>query len=877
MHKQAKRCCIPILVVAVSGTAIGADIRWAMPLDGLWGDAINWDPMVVPGAQDDVRIDPPGLYTVRVLLDAFASSLTIAEGPTLEVQPGAELQLAGAVSNQGTLRVLSNATLCLENASIDMSPDAHLQSIGQGSLIGLNAVQHQGGTIEARSGGTVAMVAGQVSGSTLRAADSGSTLDLAGTRVQDSVLMSENQGVIRMGSGVLDSIVAHTPIVMSGGDITLLDALHSDLEFVDDSGFLRASVVIRDGLMADQPYRIQTDLRLGVRIEGAGEFVIQPNLTINSGIEFSAQATNLGTLLLDQDVHYLYLWQEQLANQGDIRLLADSSAEIQFGTLENEGSIRIGGTSHVRFSHATMDQSPLAELLIEESGQMELSSSSYVGGGLRVRDHGYLDASFADIELDPGQVIDIAGPEASMYIISSTCAGGTVHIRDGAELVFVSSEIENLHIEDADLIASVGSVITGQLINDGTISIYRSSLILPDHGVIDGEGVIELQANGSNTLIETTTGAPFTLGPGQVVQGFGTIGASFINEGTIIATGSDPIRLGKPGEVVQNTSLIAASPDCLLRIEAGLIEQGSTGRIEAGAQGARVVFEDARLTGGQLLAADGTIRFEGDCEIDQTYAAGHLVVADNATLQLGPGLEFTGNLRVYQPASAYPARLTWDPDQPPQLSGVIDLSGEGLRSMLMSSTQSSTPLRIPETVRLQGAGTIRSDIEIMGELAPSIENETGVLNAEQSVVFQPGSALRLRVDQGSADSLVSNQSIHIAGTLCTEPLDGSYPEGYWSRIILLAPVVTGGFDAIEAAGIAEGRAIRVNQAGPILSIVHTCLTDFDLDGDQDFFDVSAFIDAYNGGDPAADVSGDGQLNFFDISAFLAAFQDGCVL
>ncbi len=877
MHGHAKRCCIPILAVAVSGSANGADIRWAMPQDGLWSDAINWDPMVVPGSQDDVSIDVPGLYTVRVLLDAFASSLTIAEGPALEVHSGAELLIAGEASNHSTLRVLANATLRLENASAELSPSALLQSVGQGALISLNAVEHQGGTIEARSGGTVEMVAGQVSGATLRAADSGSTIELAGTRVQNSVLMSENQGAIRMGSGVLDTIVAHTPILMSGGDITLSGALRSDLVFVDESVFPRASVVIRDALTVDQPYRIQTDLRLGVRIEGAGEFVIDPDLTINSGIEFGAQATNLGTLLLDQDAHFLYLWQELLTSQGDIRFLADSSAEIQFGTLENEGSIRIGGTSKVRFSHATMDQSPLAELLVEDSGQLELTSSSYVGGGLIVSDQGYLDVTSADIELAPGQVIDIAGAEASMYIVSSTCSGGTVRIRDGAELVFASSEIENLHIEDADLVTSVGSKITGQLTNDGTIGIYRSSLILPDHGVIDGEGVIELQANGSNTLIETAGGAPFTLGPGQVVQGFGTIGASFINEGTIIATETDPIRLGKPGEVVQNTSLIAANPSCLLRIEAGLVEQGSSGRIEAEAQGARVVFEDALLTGGQLLAADGSIRFEGECEIDQAQAAGHLIVADNATLRLGPGLQFAGNLRVYEPGSAYPARLMWDPDQPPLLSGVIDLSGEGLRSMLLSSTQSSTSLRIPEGVRLQGSGTIRSDIEISGEVAPSSENEIGVLSAEKSVVFHPGAALRLRVDEGSADSLVSNESIHIGGTLCVEPLDGSYPEGYWSRIVLLAPSITGGFDTIEALGIAEGRAIRVRQTGPFLSIVHTCLTDFDLDGDQDFFDVSTFIAVYNAGDPGADLSGDGLLNFFDISAFLAAFQDGCTL
>ncbi|MFG0299148.1 MAG: M12 family metallo-peptidase [Phycisphaerales bacterium JB047] len=51
--------------------------------------------------------------------------------------------------------------------------------------------------------------------------------------------------------------------------------------------------------------------------------------------------------------------------------------------------------------------------------------------------------------------------------------------------------------------------------------------------------------------------------------------------------------------------------------------------------------------------------------------------------------------------------------------------------------------------------------------------------------------------------------------------------------------------------------------------------DFDLDGDLDFFDVAAFIEAYNTQDDDADLNGDGELNFFDISAFILAYEAGC--
>lgn len=55
----------------------------------------------------------------------------------------------------------------------------------------------------------------------------------------------------------------------------------------------------------------------------------------------------------------------------------------------------------------------------------------------------------------------------------------------------------------------------------------------------------------------------------------------------------------------------------------------------------------------------------------------------------------------------------------------------------------------------------------------------------------------------------------------------------------------------------------------------TCLADLSGDGVLDFFDVSAFLGAYNAMDPAADFTGDGSFDFFDVSAFLNAFNAGC--
>jgi hypothetical protein len=54
-----------------------------------------------------------------------------------------------------------------------------------------------------------------------------------------------------------------------------------------------------------------------------------------------------------------------------------------------------------------------------------------------------------------------------------------------------------------------------------------------------------------------------------------------------------------------------------------------------------------------------------------------------------------------------------------------------------------------------------------------------------------------------------------------------------------------------------------------------CPADLTGDGTLNFFDVSAFLSAYNTMNPVADFTGDGVFNFFDVSAFLGAYNAGC--
>jgi len=77
-----------------------------------------------------------------------------------------------------------------------------------------------------------------------------------------------------------------------------------------------------------------------------------------------------------------------------------------------------------------------------------------------------------------------------------------------------------------------------------------------------------------------------------------------------------------------------------------------------------------------------------------------------------------------------------------------------------------------------------------------------------------------------------------------------------------------GDGSVVEAGIDDVRIFGV-------SCSDGCPADLTGDGNLDFFDVSAFLNAYNAQDPAADFTGDGMFDFFDVSAFLNAFNAGC--
>ncbi len=119
------------------------------------------------------------------------------------------------------------------------------------------------------------------------------------------------------------------------------------------------------------------------------------------------------------------------------------------------------------------------------------------------------------------------------------------------------------------------------------------------------------------------------------------------------------------------------------------------------------------------------------------------------------------------------------------------------------------------------------------------------------------------VDLGDQGVFVSEVSGMVAGsdgivTLTSAiPLEGSVP-------------------LMDDAGTQLG-TLTVNGSATIVATgsAPACPADLTGDGRLNFFDVSAFLNAFSGMDPAADFDADGSYTFFDVSAFLGAFTAGC--
>lgn len=154
--------------------------------------------------------------------------------------------------------------------------------------------------------------------------------------------------------------------------------------------------------------------------------------------------------------------------------------------------------------------------------------------------------------------------------------------------------------------------------------------------------------------------------------------------------------------------------------------------------------------------------------------------------------------------------------------------------------------------------------------------------------------IALRAPRGEIDPITGELTVDqsIGGSAGSEDAFEIWYEPFPSFLVSFGTFWYGGFTCDRNGnGVFEGdvnsdgendyrpfASFGIGLLGP--SGVHPpCRVDLNGDGSVDFFDIQAFLAAFNSGDLLADFSppdgGDGELNFFDIQQFLLEFNAGC--
>jgi hypothetical protein len=246
--------------------------------------------------------------------------------------------------------------------------------------------------------------------------------------------------------------------------------------------------------------------------------------------------------------------------------------------------------------------------------------------------------------------------------------------------------------------------------------------------------------------------------------------------------------------------------------------------------------------------------FNGDGTLDLAVAnAGRqFVLGDSVSILLGSGNGTFG------PRQDFPTG--------PGPSSIVSGDFDGDSVLDLAVTNSGTPSAPANTVSVligNGDGTFKMHRDFFVGLRPiSIslgdfdDNGTADLAvANLGTLQNPGSTISLLLGDGEGGFSEHQQ----------------FATGRSPRSVSVGSLDSNGtLDFVVANADSDSVSILLANAFCL-----TCPADVTRDGELNFFDVAAFLVAFNNTDPIADFNGDGLFNFFDVSAYLQAFNAGC--
>jgi VCBS repeat-containing protein len=251
----------------------------------------------------------------------------------------------------------------------------------------------------------------------------------------------------------------------------------------------------------------------------------------------------------------------------------------------------------------------------------------------------------------------IAGFAVLQPLLANDADGNALITLGGGETITLKG-VDAASLTAANFVFDAEPVTT----NAGTMTIGDGA-ILPLGGTIENTGVISLGSTGDETDLEILVRGATLEGGGQVtlsdsadnvifggtgaavltnvdntISGAGQLGdgqLTLVNQGTIVATGSNALVIDTAANTVTNSGMLEATGAGGLDIKSALV---NTGTIEA--NGGNVTAEAAVTGGGNAIIAGGaTLEFGAASDANVSFADG-----TTGTLLLEQSLGFSGTV-----------------------------------------------------------------------------------------------------------------------------------------------------------------------------------------------------------------------------------------
>tara|TARA_R110002072_G_scaffold42064_1_gene117311 strand:- start:11643 stop:14255 length:2613 start_codon:yes stop_codon:yes gene_type:complete len=847
----------------------GVDFSWANAQDGEWSSGLSWDSGIVPTSWAGVQLGLGGAYTVSLKGDQSAAALQIANPQAvLAIRPGGILNMYGDLENNGLIMQFSG--FAPAGSGIDVQSDMTLSGMGTlrmhttGPNSRINTLRNS--TITHGQGHSIVgqgqINASMVNNGSIRADVKGEQMRLAGF---DKV----NNGLIKaIGGGVME--LNEIKVSQGAGGQIMADGIGAQVELVDAT-VRGGSLLSSDGAVIELS---------GVSTIDGGRFDGRIHVLGGSTMRLENSWTNDGTVVVNSDRQWATTSIDVVNS-----LSLDGSGSIQLSYAVDRASVN-------SLDGAVLTQGP--EHTIRGRGQL---SAAFVNNGLVSA-----NVSGAPLRLNGENKTNNAVLEA---VQSSTLELYDMTISQGesgkilADGLGSAVKLVNASVVGGDLISSNGGIIeyrrygsfTGvttigqiNIIGHGRLSIFDSwtnngtvtlssqiglngEISFANSLVIDGHGTMIMDSPYGGALLTSAIGQVVTNGKDHSIVGQGLIFAELINDGLI--------RANVPGKDIwffrydkTNNATIEAVNAGALVFEEATVTQGPDGIIKAHGLGSEIKLWDSKIVGGQIQSGQGAGVFVlVDSELEAVDFSGSMNIPDGNTLAIKNGVLNNGTIVVNSSDGQELSALQWDEHTTLFGAGTVQLHSPA--SVLRAGEEVAGGGLGPDQ-RLEGVGEIRLPLTNNGTLAPGLG--LGTMLASEPVEFTNTAVFEVEVNAVAGDVLESTSTIDLGGTLDVRFVEDFASVGYWARSAMRATDIAGRFDTVLIPDAPDGFVTRVFNTGTELVIGQTLAADLTLDGVLDFFDISAFLDAYGSAEINADWNSDGAIDAFDVMGFLDDFN-----